>query len=134
MSKLTNIELIARVEELEATLNTVLTRLDGLENRQPVTTRNRGPKSDRKMTEFDAWRIMFGDLKSTAVKDVAEMLSLSRGQVYSVRGGYTFKYVKPDQEFEGTNSIIDKLEATDQELEDTTDALTEAPIEDAVNA
>lgn len=51
----------------------------------------RGPLSTRNMTEADASRIMTGDLKSTSIKECAKTLGLSYGQIYSARGGYTFK-------------------------------------------
>lgn len=58
--------------------------------------RDRGPKAEREMTEADAFRIKFGDLKDTKHKDAAEKLGLSYGQIFSCRGGYTFKQVKQD--------------------------------------
>lgn len=58
--------------------------------------RDRGPKSSRTMTDLDAWRVMHGDLKGTSHREAAKALGLSYGQVYSARGDYTFKHVKPD--------------------------------------
>ena len=55
--------------------------------------RDRGPASTRAMSEEDARRIMLGDLKDTPHKKAAEELGLSYGQVYSARGGYTFKHI-----------------------------------------
>lgn len=57
------------------------------------TEEKRGPKSSREMTEEDARRIILGDLKDLSHKAAAEKLGLSYGQVYSARGGYTFKNV-----------------------------------------
>ena len=57
------------------------------------TEEKRGPKSSREMTEEDARRIILGDLKGLSHKAAAEKLGLSYGQVYSARGGYTFKDV-----------------------------------------
>ncbi len=45
------------------------------------------------MTENDARRVVFGDLANATVKDAAEKLGLSYGQVYSAKNGYTFKSV-----------------------------------------
>lgn len=69
-------DLVARVEALEA---------------RP--TRDRGPASERQMTEDDARRILLGDLAETSHKKAAEELGLSYGQVYSARNGFTFKPV-----------------------------------------
>jgi len=58
-------------------------------------TRNRGPKTERPMTEADAYRVKFGDLKPpVSHKAAASELGLSYGQVFSCRNGYTFKHVK----------------------------------------
>lgn len=83
--------LTQRVEALEETLKTHLES-----HPQP---RDRGPKSERKMTEDDARRIMLGDLKDAPHKEAAEALGLSYGQVYSARFGFTFKkvYKEADQ-------------------------------------
>ena len=58
--------------------------------------KNRGPKSESTMTEEHAFRCKFGDLKDGKHKDVAVLLGLSYGQIFSCRGGYTFKQVKAD--------------------------------------
>ena len=58
-----------------------------------VKIRDRGPKSERKMTEEDAIRVIEGDLKDMAHKDAAELLGLSYGQIYSARFGFTFKEI-----------------------------------------
>lgn len=43
------------------------------------------------MTDEDARRVIFGDLKDVSYKAAADELGLSYGQVYSARKGYTFK-------------------------------------------
>lgn len=58
-------------------------------NSQPA--RDRGPKSERTMTDDDARRVMLGDLKDRSHKECAEILNLSYGQIYSARKGFTFK-------------------------------------------
>lgn len=58
-------------------------------NSQPA--RDRGPKSERTMTDDDARRVMVGDLKDKSHKECAELLQLSYGQIYSARKGFTFK-------------------------------------------
>ena len=56
-------------------------------------TRDRGPTSTREMTEDDARKIMIGEFKTLSHKECATNLGLSYGQVYSARGGYTFKEI-----------------------------------------
>ena len=80
----TNEEIIAKINEV----------IEAINAHKP---RNYGPKSTRKMERLDAWRIMFGDLIDVSVKDVANDLGLSKGQVYSVKGNYTFRDVKEDE-------------------------------------
>ena len=61
-----------------------------------IKVRDRGPKSERSMTDDDAFRVKFGNLKDKSHKDAAKELGLSYGQIYSCRGGYTFNHVKKD--------------------------------------
>lgn len=70
-----------RIEELEATPN----------------KRDRGPESKRDMTIDDARRLILGDLKDISHKAAATQLGLSYGQVYSARGGYTFKKLQEEK-------------------------------------
>lgn len=56
-------------------------------------SRNRGPASEKVMTEEDARQVMLGDLKGDSHKEAAEKLGLSYGQIYSARKGFTFKTV-----------------------------------------
>jgi len=81
-------ELIKAVAELQARVTVLETELN--------KKRDRGPASEREMTEGDAYRVKFGDLKGMKPKEAADQLKLSYGQVYSCRGGYTFKQVKED--------------------------------------
>lgn len=58
-----------------------------------------GPKSERAMTDDDARRILaFGDLEGASHKDAAEKLTLSYGQIYSCRKGFTFKHIHKEIE------------------------------------
>lgn len=75
------IDLCARIEALEA---------------QPAK-RDRGPESKRDMTIDDARRLILGDMKDISHKAAAEKLGLSYGQVYSARGGYTFKKLQDEK-------------------------------------
>ena len=79
----------------KTTIEELAARIDELEKKiAEIKPRNRGPKSERTMTDDDAYRVMFGDLKNASHKDAAQKLGLSYGQIYSARGGYTFKHVK----------------------------------------
>jgi hypothetical protein len=69
-------ELVARVAVLEETVN-----------------KQRGLASTREMTDDDARRVLVGDLATAKHKEAAEKLGLSYGQIYSCRGGYTFKHI-----------------------------------------
>jgi len=105
------------IEDVVAKMNELIASHNALGNRKP---REYGPKSQTPMNEELAWRIMYGDLKDKKVKDIAEEFELSRGQVYSVRGNYTFTYVKPDS-FE----IDEDDHITPEELDDAlADAFT----------
>jgi hypothetical protein len=64
-----------------------------LNNQKVTPSRNRGPASEKVMTEDDARRVMIGDLKGSSHKEAAELLGLSYGQIYSARKGFTFKPV-----------------------------------------
>lgn len=79
-----NAEMIAKIEELEQ-------RIAELEGK--IVVRDRGPKSERAMTEEDAERVILGDLKDKSHKECAAILGLSYGQIYSARGGYTHKKI-----------------------------------------
>lgn len=80
----------ARIKILEDIVLTLAERIEELESRP---TRDRGPDSERKMTENDARDILLGDMKELSHKKCAEELGLSYGQVYSARNGFTFKGV-----------------------------------------
>lgn len=75
----------AKMVDVIAKINEIVNHI----NSQP--TRDRGPKSERTMTDDDARRCMLGDLKDKSHKEVAELLQLSYGQIYSARKGFTFK-------------------------------------------
>lgn len=74
-------DIIAKVNEIVAKLNETKT----------AKIRDRGPDSQREMTEDDAKRILLGDMKDKSHKDAAKELGLSYGQIYSSRKGFTFK-------------------------------------------
>ena len=67
--------------------------------------RDYGPNSTRKATRFDAWEILFGDRANQKARQIADETGLSRGQVYSIQGGYTFRDVAID-EFDNHNDRV----------------------------
>jgi hypothetical protein len=82
--KLAELEIIvvnlqAKVVELETKINTLSVK--------------KGPASTREMTVEDAEKILTGEHKELSHKIAAEKLGLSYGQIYSCRGGYTFKNI-----------------------------------------
>jgi hypothetical protein len=58
-------------------------------------------ESTREMTDDDARKILFGDLKSVKHKDAAKELGLSYGQVYSCRLEFTFKHIHKEMKEKG---------------------------------
>ena len=85
---------VVAIEGMRVEIDSLKAKIAELESR-PTRSRDYGPKSDNAMTPAIAWRIMYGDRTAAKVKDIANEFGLSRGQVYSVRGGYTFTHVKP---------------------------------------
>ena len=106
----------------EVTIETLLERVTLLEAQlaaKPKSNKERdyGPKAVFAMDDLSAWRIMYGDLKATKVRKIADDFGFSRGQVYSVRGTYTFTHINKDsftmddvKSFEA-QQIISALEA-----------------------
>lgn len=84
-----------KLNELEILVLELQTRITTLETTiSTMKPRDRGPDSTREMTDEDARRVKFGDLKGMSHKSAAKELGLSYGQVYSAREGYTFKHIK----------------------------------------
>ena len=88
-----NIELINLEEKvnlavLAVKINEIITAMN-----ESSAPRDRGPKSERQMTDDDARRVIHGDLKDVSHKQAAETLELSYGQIYSARKGFTFKAI-----------------------------------------
>ena len=80
-------EALSRIADLE-------TRVVVLE--EQLAAKRPASKSENSMTEEHAFRVKFGDLKDHKHGKAAEALGLSYGQVFSCRGGYTFKTVTKD--------------------------------------
>ena len=81
--------------------NEALERITSLEARvvvleEQLAAKRPATKSENSMTEEHAFRVKFGDLKDLKHGKAAEALGLSYGQVFSCRGGYTFKTVAKD--------------------------------------
>lgn len=90
-SKTSNKELVHKVNEIIVALNQL-----SVQQPKPTSnsaTRDRGPVSERTMTDDDARKIMLGELSAASHKDAAQKLGLSYGQVYSARKGFTFKNI-----------------------------------------
>lgn len=85
---------IAKLDE-NAKLKDIIIKMNEIIEKMNTTkatkARDRGPDSQREMTEDDARRILLGDLSDKAHKAAAEELGLSYGQIYSARKGFTFK-------------------------------------------
>ncbi len=83
---------MGKTQEVKLTLEERMTALE--QKVAAIKVRDRGPKSERSMTDDDAARVKFGDLKDLSHKEAAKELGLSYGQIYSARGDYTFNHVK----------------------------------------
>lgn len=73
-------------------INEIITVMNSAKSSNTVT-RDRGPKSEKVMTESDARLILLGEMKNVSHMECAEKLHLSYGQIYSARKGFTFKTV-----------------------------------------
>lgn len=58
----------------------------------------------KEMTDDDARSILFGELKDSKHKDAAAKLSLTYGQVYSCRLGFTFKAIHKEMKEKGISN------------------------------
>jgi len=93
--KVTSVTNATEPLDTKATLADVIIKVNALtEKVNSIKVRDRGPKSERSMTDDDAARVKFGNLKGASHKEAAAELGLSYGQIYSARGGYTFNHIK----------------------------------------
>jgi DNA-directed RNA polymerase specialized sigma24 family protein len=60
---------------------------------QALESKNQTSSTKREMTVEDARAVILGAQRELSHKEAAAALGLSYGQVYSARGGYTFKAV-----------------------------------------
>ena len=92
---------LLQTQLIASKLDAQATRIAPQATRKPTTNgrkpRDYGPSSTRKATRLDAWEIIFGDHSSHKARQIADELGLSRGQVYSIQGGYTFRDVAFDE-------------------------------------
>lgn len=88
--QLINLEDKLSLKMLAEKINEIITELQSFDSSKG---KDRGPKSEKDMTEDDARRVQLGDLKDVSHKDAAIQLGLSYGQIYSARKGFTFKGV-----------------------------------------
>lgn len=93
-SEITVPAVIAEIAKLadNASLKDIVAKVNELVTKANAK-RDRGPESKREMTDEDAKRVIFGDLAEVTHTKAAEKLELSYGQVYSCRGGFTFKSI-----------------------------------------
>jgi len=97
--KIVEVPVVSKLEMLgpKATNAQIIDQLNKISSKvNNIKVRDRGPKSERSMTDEDARRCKFGDLKDLKHKEAAAELGLSYGQIYSARGGYTFTHVKKE--------------------------------------
>ena len=73
-----------------------------------VEGRNKSAAIKRNMTDADALRVLTGDLKEHNHKEAAELAGLTYAQVYSARGGFTFKHVLHELEKGGWKNPWEK--------------------------
>lgn len=78
----------AKLKDIIEKMNEIIEKMN---TTNVAKVRDRGPDSQREMTEDDARRILLGDLSDKAHKAAAKELGLSYGQIYSARKGFTFK-------------------------------------------
>ena len=87
------------MQQAEKIINMLVEEVDALRAELEAIKAPKGPrardeiKSERRMNDDDARRVLYGDLKDISTKDCAKSLNLSLAQIYSVRGGYTFKNI-----------------------------------------
>ena len=70
--------------------------------------RNKSAPTKRNMTDADALRVLNGDMKDLQHKEAANGIGLTYAQVYSCRGGFTFKHVIHELEKAGWKNPWEK--------------------------
>jgi len=95
-------ELIEAFSAQSATIVALEARVKALE--APKSSK----ASEKEMTDVDATRVTYGDLKDMKHKDAAAELGLTYGQIYSCRLGFTFKAVHKAAKDAGTKNAWTK--------------------------
>ena len=93
-------ELVQRTSHMAEELDEVTAKVEG---------RNKSAATKRNMTDGDALRVLNGDMTSLPHKEAAESIGLTYAQVYSARGGFTFKHIIHDLEKSGWKNPWDKI-------------------------
>lgn len=96
--EITLLDVKSSPKEIVHKLNECIEALNRLSTTQPAAskqgaTRDRGPVSERTMTDDDARKVMLGEHSAKTHTEAAKQLGLSYGQVYSARKGFTFKAI-----------------------------------------
>jgi predicted nucleic acid-binding Zn-ribbon protein len=85
------------IEELQQTITELTVRIVALEQ----ASETKSNKSQREMTDTDAYKVLNGELKDLNHNKAAEALKLSYGQIYSCRLQYTFRHIHKELETKG---------------------------------
>ena len=112
-------ELQAKVTELEATPKRSTTKGE----------RDYGPSSETSMSPSIAQRILWGDMRKLSVRDVADKMGLSRGQVYSLKGRYTLK-----ETWKQADAVAKGIKDGEFTADEAADALAQRHAEAAMKA
>ena len=89
--------LSTRIDELESHIVALTVHIQTLQSTASAPTakiageRDYGPDSEHKLDDRMALRIILGRYRTWSVRKIADDLGFSRGQIYSLRGRYTFK-------------------------------------------
>lgn len=84
---------------LSAVVEDLSTKIEG---------RNKSAPVKRNMTDADALRVLNGDMAGLNHKEAADAMGLTYAQVYSCRGGFTFKHVIHELERKGWKNTWEK--------------------------
>jgi hypothetical protein len=99
--------LIARCAKLEELVAALTEQLE--EVIAKVEGRNKSAPTKRNMTDADALNVLNGEQKGVNHKEAALAIGLTYAQVYSCRGGFTFKHVIHELEKSGWKNQWEKI-------------------------
>jgi hypothetical protein len=95
------VKLESRCDSLELVTKELHARIEAL-------SKPKGPTSTKEMTDEDARKVLFGDLKDKSHKEAASTLGLSYGQIYSCRLEFTFKHIHKEMRERGIKNAFVK--------------------------